>query len=176
MKNTTSFAWPSLGKASRLLPALLLALASNLSFAQPVTVVEPWARATVQGQKAAGVFMRLTSASDLRLVSASSPVAAFGQVHAMRMEGDIMKMQALKNGLELPAGKTVELKPGSYHLMLMDLKQPLLKDSTIPVSLVFVDAKGTQSQTEVTVPVRTLVPMAPAQQARHIDASESAQK
>jgi periplasmic copper chaperone A len=81
-------------------------------------------------------------------------------VHEMRLEGDIMKMQAVKDGLELPAGKTVELKPGSYHLMLMDLKLPLTKDSSIPLTLVFVDAKGVESKTELKLPVSTMAPMA----------------
>jgi copper(I)-binding protein len=150
-----------------------LALASGLALAQPASVSEPWARATVPGQKAAGVFMRLDSATGTRLVSVSSPVAAFGQVHEMRMEGDIMKMQALKNGLEVPVGKTVELKPGGYHIMLMDLKMPLQKDTTIPLALVFVDAKGLESRTELTVPVRAMGQMAPAQHTGH---SQGAQK
>jgi copper(I)-binding protein len=117
--------------------------------------------------------MRLDSASGTRLVSASSPVAAFGQVHEMRMEGDIMKMQALKDGLDVPVGKTVELKPGGYHVMLMDLKMPLLKDTTIPLTLVFVDAKGVESRTELTIPVRAVGQMASAQ---YTGFSEAAQK
>ena len=55
----------------------------------------------------------------------------------------------------------MELKPGGYHVMLMDLKLPLKKDSSIPLTLVFVDAKGIESKAELTVPVRTMVPMAP---------------
>lgn len=145
------------------LPALLIALSSGMAFAQTVTVSEPWARATVQGQKATGVFMRLSSAKGTRLVSVSSPVAAIGQVHEMRMDGDIMKMQALKDGLEVPAGKTVELKPGGFHIMLMDLKTPLQKDTSIPLTLVFVDAQGVQSKTELTVPVNAMGQMTPSQ-------------
>lgn len=64
-----------------------------------------------------------------------------------------MKMRALPAGLLLPAGKTVELKPGGYHLMLMDLKTALPKDSTIPLTLVFKDAKGVESRLELKVPV-----------------------
>ena len=70
-----------------------------------------------------------------------------------------MKMHAMKDGLEIPAGKTIELKPGSYHVMLMDLKTPLLKDTTIPVTLLFVDAKGVESKTELTVPVNAMAHM-----------------
>ncbi len=129
---------------------------------QNVQVQGAWVRATVPGQKASGAFMRLSSAAGTRLQSISTPVAGVAQVHEMRMEGDIMKMQALPNGLELPAGKTVELKPGGYHVMLMDLKMPLKKDSSIPMTLVFVDAKGVQSKIELQVPVSTSAPMVQA--------------
>lgn len=73
----------------------------------------------------------------------------------MKMDGDVMKMRAVEGGLELPAGKTVELKPGGYHVMLMDLKAALPKDSTIPLTLVFKDAKGVESKVELKVPVST---------------------
>jgi copper(I)-binding protein len=136
-----------------------LSTLSNYAWAQAVQVQNPWARATVAAQKSAGVFMNLSSPTDKRLVGASSPVAAFGEVHEMRLEGDVMKMHALKAGLELPAGKTVELKPGSYHIMLMDLKTSLTKDSTIPLTLSFVDAKGVESKVELTVPVQAMAHM-----------------
>ena len=137
-----------------------LTLLSQIAAAQSVDVKDAWARATVQGQKATGVFMSLTSAGASRLKSVSTPVAGVAEVHEMRMEGDVMKMAALKNGLELPAGKTVELKPGSYHLMLMDLKMPLRKDTTIPLTLVFVDAKGAETKTDLVVPVDAAAPSA----------------
>ena len=160
MKNTQSISQSAMLIASRFASATLLAaFVCNGAMAEAVTVSNPWARATVQGQKGAGVFMTLTSTVDTRLMSASSPVAAFGQVHEMRMEGDVMKMHALKEGLEIPAGKTVELKPGSYHVMLMDLKTPLLKETTIPVTLVFIDAKGVETKTELTVPVNAMAHM-----------------
>jgi len=143
--------------------AMGIALLAQAALAQIVVVQNAWARATVPGQTATGVFMNLSSAAGARLVSASAPVAGLAEVHEMRMEGDVMKMAALKNGLELPAGKTVELKPGSYHLMLMDLKAPVKKDSDIALTLVFVDGKGVQSKTELKVPVRTMAPMDPMQ-------------
>ena len=132
---------------------------SYCAWGQSVLVQNPWARATVQAQKSAGVFMNLEAASDMRLVGASTPVAAVGEVHEMRLEGDVMKMRLLKGGLELPAGKTVELKPGSFHIMLMDLKTSLTKDTTIPLTLVFLDAKGVESKTELTVPVKAMAHM-----------------
>ena len=137
-----------------------MALMMHTAQAQSLLVQDAWARATVQGQKATGAFMTLTSAGGGRLKSVSTPVAGIAEVHEMRMEGDVMKMAALTNGLELPAGKAVELKPGSYHLMLMDLKMPLRKDTRIPLTLVFVDSKGLESKTELSVPVNNTAPMA----------------
>jgi copper(I)-binding protein len=63
-----------------------------------------------------------------------------------------MKMRAIPS-LDLPAGKAVELKPGGYHVMLMDLKAPLQKETTVPITLVVKDDKGVESKVELTVPV-----------------------
>jgi copper(I)-binding protein len=132
--------------------SLALGLSAPL-FAQTVEISGVWARATVPGQKATGAFMHLTSKSGARLVAASTPVAGVAEVHEMKLEEGVMRMRAVPGGLELPAGKTVELKPGGYHLMLMDLKQPLQKDSTIALTLIFQDAKGAETRTELKVPV-----------------------
>jgi copper(I)-binding protein len=136
-----------------------LVLTASLVSAQPaaVKVDGAWARATVQGQQGTGAFMNITASEGTRLVGASTPVAGVAEVHEMKMEGDVMKMRALP-ALELPAGKTVQLKPGSYHLMLMDLKRPLAKDSTVPVTLRFKNAAGVESQLELMVPVATVAP------------------
>lgn len=142
------------------LAASCLALLTPFAMAQGVEIKDAWARATVPGQMATGAFMTLTSEKGARLKAVSSPVAAVSEVHEMRMDGDVMKMAALKDGLNLPAGKKVELKPGSFHLMLMDLKAPLQKDSTVPLTLTFVDAKGVETKTELSVPVKTAAPMA----------------
>jgi copper(I)-binding protein len=137
------------------------ALLAGIVHAQTVDVKDAWVRTSVQGQKATGAFMKLTAKDGAKLVAASSPVAGVTEVHEMKMEGDIMKMKAVAGGLDLPAGKTVELKPGGYHVMLMDLKAALPKDSTIPLTLVFKDAKGMESRLELKVPVAT-APMAAA--------------
>jgi hypothetical protein len=137
------------------------ALLAGMAHAQSVDVKDAWVRTSVQGQKATGAFMKLTAKDGAKLVAASSPVAGVTEVHEMKMEGDIMKMKAVAGGLDLPAGKTVELKPGGYHVMLMDLKAALPKDSTIPLTLVFKDAKGMESRLELKVPVAT-APMASA--------------
>ena len=132
--------------------ALCLAFAAQ---AQNVSVSDAWARATVAGQKATGVFMKLTAKDGAKLVGASSPVAGVTGLHEMKMDKDVMKMGEIP-ALDLPAGQTVELKPGSYHVMLMDLKQTLAVDSTVPLTLTFQDAKGNKSQLELKVPVRQM--------------------
>ena len=128
------------------------------ALAQEVTISDPWARATVTGQKATGAFMILTAKQSSKLVAASSPVAGVTEVHQMKMDKDVMRMSAVQ-ALDLPAGQAVELKPGGYHVMLMDLKQPLTDKSTIPMTLTFEDAKGKKSHVDVQVPVRSMTPM-----------------
>ncbi len=147
-----------------LLAIALAAGAAQAQSAAPVAVEGAWARASVQGQKATGAFMRLTARDATRLVRVETPVAGVAEVHEMKMEGDVMKMRALP-GLDLPAGQAVELKPGGYHVMLMDLKAPLPKGASVPLTLVFQDAKGVQSQQQVQIPVATQAPGAP--QAAH---------
>jgi copper(I)-binding protein len=105
--------------------------------------------------------MKLTAKNGAKLVSASSPVAGVSEVHEMKIDGDVMKMRAVP-ALDLPAGQTVELRPGGYHVMLMDLKTVLTKDSTVPMTLTFVDAKGAQSRLEIKLPVATTAPGAKA--------------
>jgi len=140
---------------------MAVALMGGMAHAQSVDVKDAWVRTSVQGQKATGAFMKLTAKDGARLVAASSPVAGVTEIHEMKMEGDVMKMKAVAGGLDLPAGKTVELKSGGYHLMLMDLKAALPKDSTIPLTLVFKDAKGVESRLDLKVPV-AVAPMASA--------------
>lgn len=135
-------------------PALVLALSSTLAVAQ-VSVKDPWVRGTVAQQKASGAFMQITSAAGGRLVGASSPVAGVVEIHEMAMDGNVMKMRAIP-GLVLPAGKAVELKPGGYHVMLMDLKQALQPGQTVPITLVVEGAGGQRETVQVAAPVRAL--------------------
>lgn len=123
--------------------------------AQSVSVSDAWIRATVPGQKATGAFMKITAPQASRLVSASSPVAGVVEIHEMKMERNVMKMSALPQGLSLPAGQTIELKPGGYHVMLMDLKSTLSPNSQVAVQLTFQDARGQQTTQDLTVPVRS---------------------
>ena len=125
---------------------------------QPVQVAGAWVRATVPGQKGSGAFMKITSKTSTRLVGVSSPVAGVAEVHEMKMDGDVMKMRPLAAGLDLPAGKTVELKASGLHVMLMDLKQTLAAGSTVPMTLMFRDAKGVNSKLDVQLPVSVAAP------------------
>lgn len=139
--------------------ALLAFSLSTALWAQAVDIQGAWARATVPGQKATGAFMQLTAKEGAKLVSVSTPVAGVAEVHEMKWDGDVMRMRAVAGGLDLPAGTAVELKSGGYHVMLMDLKAALVKDSRIPLTLVFQNAQGVQSKVELTVPVLTSAPV-----------------
>ena len=147
-------------RTATLAATLAAALASAPAGAQTTAAVKvegAWARASVQGQKGTGAFMRLTAPNGARLVRAESPAAGVTEVHEMKLEGDVMKMRAVP-ALDLPPGKTVELKPGGYHVMLLDLKAPLQKDTVVPLTLVFQDTKGVESQLKLSVPVATTPP------------------
>lgn len=136
--------------------SLLLALALAAAAAQAQTTVkDPWVRGTVAQQKASAMFGVVTSAGGGKLVSASSPVAGTVEIHEMAMEGTVMKMRAIP-GLDLPAGKAVELKPSGYHVMLMDLKQELKPGSTVAVTLVIEGKDGKRESVEVKAPVKPL--------------------
>ncbi|MGJ7545533.1 copper chaperone PCu(A)C [Variovorax sp. LT1R16] len=145
--------------------AACIAIAASVSAwaqtAAPVDVQDAWVRAAVPGQSGTGAFMKLTAHEGLKLVGATTPAAGVAEVHEMKMEGDTMRMRGV-SGVELPAHRTVELKPGGYHLMLMDLKQPIVKDATLPITLQFEDAKGAKSTLALNVPVRSVAPGAAA--------------
>lgn len=118
-----------------------------------VDVRGAWARPTVQGQTSSGVFARLTAPAGARLVGVSTPVATDAAVHEMKMDGDVMRMRELPDGLDLPPGQPVDLGPGGYHVMLTGLKQPLAVGTTIPVTFDFIDRDGRKGALSVQVPV-----------------------
>jgi copper(I)-binding protein len=138
----------------RILLAAAALAASSAALAQ-TAVTDAWVRGTVSGQKATGAFMQLKSAAGAALVSAASPVAGVVEIHEMRMEGDVMRMRAIPK-LDLPPNRTVELKPGGYHVMLMDLKQPLRKGEVVPITLRVQGADGKTETLEVKAEVRDL--------------------
>ncbi len=122
----------------------------------------PWVRPAVAGQGATGMFVKLSAPSGARLIGASTPLAETVEVHMMKMEDNIMRMRALPDGLDLPAGQTVELAPGSYHLMLFKPRQAMPAGSTVPITLTFRDPDGKRSSMTIDAPVRATPPEAPA--------------
>jgi periplasmic copper chaperone A len=102
-------------------------------------IAHPWARATPKGAPVAGGYLKITNKGQTadRLTGASSPSAAHVEIHEMKMTGGTMQMRPLPGGLEIKPGETVELKPGSYHIMFMNLKQPFEKGQRIKGTIVF---------------------------------------
>lgn len=119
---------------------LALALAAFAQAAAAhIVAAQAWARPTVAGQPAGGGFVRLINQGkqDDRLIAASSPVAQRMEIHHMVIENNVMRMREVQGGVAIKAGETLELKPGGLHVMFLDLKQPLQRDSKVPVTLEF---------------------------------------
>ena len=141
----------------KLIGAAALSLATFAAHAHEfkagaITVGHPYARATAAGQPTSGGFMKLINGGgNDKLLSVSADVSKAVELHEMKMEGDVMKMRQV-DGIELQAGKTVELKPGSYHVMFIGLKAPLKAGDSFPVKLKFEKAG------EVTVDVKVEAP------------------
>lgn len=116
-----------------------------------INISLPFTRATLPNAPVGGGFLTIENEGPEadRLISATSPAADVVQIHEMKMEGEVMKMRPLAEGLELPAGETVVLSPGGLHLMFMGLKQAFIEGETVPVTLVFEKA-GT---VEIALPV-----------------------
>ena len=121
-----------------------------------VTVKDAWVRGTVAQQRASGLFAQITSAQGGKLVAASSPVAGVVEIHEMSMEGSTMRMRELTGGLALPAGQAVELKPGGYHVMLMDLKQQVKVGDEVPLTLTIENKDGSRATIELKAAARPL--------------------
>ncbi|MDR3213204.1 MAG: copper chaperone PCu(A)C [Azoarcus sp.] len=142
-----------------MIPRLTTAIFAALLFTAPahaeVTVSDPWVRATVPQQKATGAFMKITSSVDARLVDVRSPIAETSEIHEMTMDGDKMKMRAV-SALALPAGAPVELRPGGYHVMLLDLTVQVKEGSTVPIALTIENSRGERETLNVDAAVRPL--------------------
>ena len=129
----------------------------------------PASKATLPGQPVGGGFMTITNtgADADRLVSIAAPdVSDDVQLHEMTMENDVMKMREVP-AIEVPAGKPVDLKPGGYHIMLMDLQAPVQAGSVIPVTLELRDAQGKALERTLQIPVRPVSYSAGSQQMMH---------
>lgn len=142
----------------------LFALIASIAFASTAfaqtSVTEPWVRATVPAQKASGAFLQVRSADAARLVSASSPVAKSVEIHKMEMHGQTMKMREV-DGIDLPAGQTVTLASGGFHIMLVGLNKQLKEGESVPLTLVVQRKQGKNETVVVSAPVKALTYAAP---------------
>ena len=104
-----------------------------------LTIAGAFTRATLPNAPVAGGFLTVTNAGaqDDTLIAVETPAAKEGQIHEMAMDGDVMKMRQLADGLVIPAGETVVLEPGGYHLMFMGLTGPIAEGDAVPVKLTF---------------------------------------
>lgn len=122
-----------------LMLSALLATTAGAAQAAPATVTarDAWCRAAPAGALAGGCYVTLTAKADDRLVSISTPAASKGEIHTMDMSGGVMRMRKLADGVALPAGQAVELKPGARHLMIIGPKATLAAGGTVPITLTF---------------------------------------
>ena len=113
------------------------ALAHGYKLGQ-LEIGHPWTRATAPTAPTGGGFLTITNTGTTadRLIAVKSPAADRVEVHEMKMDGNVMRMRALDQGIEIPPGAAVELKPGGFHIMFMGLKAPFAKDTRVPVTLV----------------------------------------
>jgi copper(I)-binding protein len=142
-------------KLSAISAALLVALATAAS-AHDYTVGSlkinhPWSRATPKGASVAGGYMTITNTGTTpdRLTGGSTEAARTFEIHEMSMGGGVMKMRELPNGIEIPPGATVELKPGAYHVMMTGIAKPFVKGERVKASLNF--EKAGKLEVEFTV-------------------------
>ena len=140
---------------SKKLLAMLACLALMASARAEVGVTAPWVRATVPAQKSTGAYMHLQSAGGARLVGVSSPVAATVELHQMDMKGGMMQMRQV-DGIDLPAGKGVNLATGSFHIMLVGLKHQLKQGEAIDITLLVQGKDNKRESVTVKVPVKPL--------------------
>ena len=127
-------------------------LSAQSALVGPIKIENAYTRATVPGQQVAGGFMKIENKGTTdQLVSASSPLAGEVQLHEMAMEGNVMKMRQVKD-ITVPAGGSIELKPGGLHLMFMNIKAPLAAGESVPVKLKFAKA----GEVEVKMPVNAM--------------------
>ena len=127
-----------------LVPALLLTMVASSAFAHEyklgsLVINHPWSRATPKGATVAGGYLKITNTGTTadRFVAGSSNAGKRFEIHEMSLDGGVMKMRELKEGVEIAPGATVEFKPGSYHVMFVDIAKPFAKGDKVKASLTF---------------------------------------
>lgn len=130
-----------------------------------VKVEGAWARPTVQGQAAGGGFLKITggAAAD-KLVSARADVSKSVELHTMVMDGDVMRMREI-GVIDVPAGQTVELRPGGLHVMFMGLNKPLKNGDSFPLTLRF--EKAGEVKVDMKVMTQAGMPAMPMGEHKH---------
>ena len=123
--------------------------------AATVQVSEAVCRPTPTGRQMTGCYLTVTASADDRLISVSSPVAGRAEIHESRIESNMMMMYQLRDGLPLPAGQTVELKPGGNHIMLLAVTEPLKAGDSVPLTLSFTSAAPVEITAAVGQPALT---------------------
>lgn len=131
------------------------ALFAGFAFAGDVNVTDVWSRATAPGQQVAGVYFDIESKRGAKLVGAQTSLTDRAELHLMSMDNGVMRMRRI-DSVDLPAGETVKFKPGGYHLMLLDLKQPLEAGSKFALTLLVEDKNHEVTRYLVTSHVRNL--------------------
>ncbi len=128
-------------------------------------ITQAWSRATPKGADVAGAYFKITNTGTTpdRLIGGSSPVAGRFEIHQMTMENGVMKMRPVQSGLEIKPGESVELKPGAYHVMMLDLKQPLNKGDHFKATLKFEKAGSVDIESNVVGVGETPADAAPSQ-------------
>lgn len=151
----------AMGTAATLAGALTLAGCGSASETEPsasaesaapsIAVTQGWARETAEGQDVGGAFMTIANAGVTadRLTGGWSPVAGEVQVHTVDMAGGVMRMRELADGLEIPAGGSVTLGPGGYHIMLVGLERSLRRGDGVPLTLTFEHAGAVEVELAV---------------------------
>lgn len=161
MNASTTFAGaPAFRRRLLLATTLVLPLFAGTAVRAQSTALQvegAWVRASVPGQSGTGGFMRLTASEPLTLVGLQTPAAGVAELHEMKMDGDVMRMRAVRE-IVLAPGKPFELRPGGHHLMLMDLKTPLKEGATLPLTLVLRDVRGAERRVPLLVPVALRAP------------------
>ncbi len=123
--------------------------------AQSIEVKDAWVRGTVPAQRTTGAFMEITGNSSVRLIGVSSPVAGTVEIHNMTMQNGVMKMSQVE-GIDVPAGKTIMLAPGGYHVMMMGLKQQMKPGERVPLDLLIESADKKRETVSLKVEVRDI--------------------
>jgi len=134
--------------------ALSMAVATSAAFAD-VTIESPWIRGVVAGQSATGAFMRIRSTEAIELVRVASPAASEASVHRTAMVDGMMTMAPV-DALAVPAGGSVALEPGGYHVMLVGLRTPLRPGAKVPLTFTFRGADRRERSVTVQAEVRDL--------------------